>query len=125
MLQLLNMRLPDFSDGAKWQASHKRDGVETGVRPVVSAFACGIESGVPWARFRFTEDGGNHELRGTVSFTNGAESITFDSAEVAQDDVVLQTHSRGLKLRGSIEFDFHLGAVHHEYRFDTTLIKLL
>lgn len=111
----------DYTDGKRWQASHHVNGQER-PRPTVKEFHCGTTDGGAWLRYKFTEDGADHEIRGTYTLNDKNEQIQLDSKEVEADDVDLGTKFVIPKgLRGFVRYEFKLNNEAHVYRFDTTL----
>lgn len=114
-----------LESGSKWQASHKVDGVQTAERPVVKRFTCGLKDGEVWFRYEFAEAGADHDLRGTFSFKNENEQITFDDQQVEADDVIVSHRVVGFKVRGLVEFEFQHEGHTHRYRFDATVASIV
>ncbi|HEY0866632.1 MAG TPA: hypothetical protein VGE01_04615 [Fimbriimonas sp.] len=113
-----------FSDGGRWQASHKVNGKQTKERPRVTRFVCGLsEEEGAWLEFEFEEEDGPHKLRGTFAVDNRDELVRYDDRDVEEDDVIVSHRFCGLGLRGVLEFEFVLAQDTHRYRFDATLMR--
>lgn len=113
----------DIKKGSRWQASHKVNGVQTPKRPAVTAFDCGIESGRPWIRHTFTEDGQEHILNGRFGYGNDGEEILFDDTDVDSDDLIVSNRTQLNGVKAVLEYEFTLDGKSHRYRFDAPIAR--